>query len=226
VSPWELGTAVSTPSLPSVHDLNYLRLDREPAGARELVEAAEELQAGAGERRIRIEEDALGAALAPELEALGWQSERLLVMAHRGAAPEAGLPVERLAAAELVPAWTEDVRSYSYDAEVVRQLVAARRRWLERNGGRGLGARVGERIASWCDLYLEDGTAEVEGVATLAAHRRRGLARAVVSRAVADARAAGAELVFLIADADDWPQELYERLGFETIGRRWKVGRA
>jgi hypothetical protein len=37
--------------------------------------------------------------------------------------------------------------------------------------------------------------------------------------AVAESRAAGNDLTFLVADADDWPQRLYERLGFETVGR-------
>jgi ribosomal protein S18 acetylase RimI-like enzyme len=49
------------------------------------------------------------------------------------------------------------------------------------------------------------------------AHRNRGLARAVVSLATARGRDQ-AELVFLCADAHDWPQHLYRRLGYEPIG--------
>jgi hypothetical protein len=41
----------------------------------------------------------------------------------------------------------------------------------------------------------------------------------LVLRAAAESRAAGNDLTFLVADADDWPQRLYERLGFETVGR-------
>ena len=33
-----------------------------------------------------------------------------------------------------------------------------------------------------------------------------------------EARAAGASLVFLFADANDWPQHLYGRLGFDVLG--------
>jgi hypothetical protein len=43
-----------------------------------------------------------------------------------------------------------------------------------------------------------------------------------VLRAAAEARSSGADLVFLVADADDWPKELYGRLGFDTIGRLTK----
>ena len=54
---------------------------------------------------------------------------------------------------------------------------------------------------------------------TLSEHRGKGLASAVVLRAAAAAREAGADFVFLVADSDDWPQKLYERLGFDPIGR-------
>ena len=37
--------------------------------------------------------------------------------------------------------------------------------------------------------------------------------------------AEGNTLTFLLADADDWPYRLYERLGFETAGRRWRFQR-
>ena len=33
------------------------------------------------------------------------------------------------------------------------------------------------------------------------------------------ARRAGAELVFLVADDEDWPKELYRKLGFDDLGR-------
>ena len=38
------------------------------------------------------------------------------------------------------------------------------------------------------------------------------------SAAVAVSREQGNELTFLVALADDWPQELYRRLGFEPAG--------
>jgi ribosomal protein S18 acetylase RimI-like enzyme len=41
----------------------------------------------------------------------------------------------------------------------------------------------------------------------------------VVRAAIAAARERGDDLVTIMADADDWPQKLYERLGFETVDR-------
>ena len=63
---------------------------------------------------------------------------------------------------------------------------------------------------------LAAGAAEVMGVGTLPAARRRGIGGAVTGRLVQDARERGAELVFLSA-ADDVAR-LYERLGFHRVG--------
>jgi len=38
---------------------------------------------------------------------------------------------------------------------------------------------------------------------------------------VAEARMAGADLVCIEADLEDWPISLYRRLGFVGIGRSW-----
>ena len=62
-----------------------------------------------------------------------------------------------------------------------------------------------------------------EDVGTLEEHRGRGYASAVVLHAAELARRAGADFVFLVADAQDWPQHLYRRLGFEPIGHYVKL---
>jgi ribosomal protein S18 acetylase RimI-like enzyme len=64
-------------------------------------------------------------------------------------------------------------------------------------------------------------TAQVEDVATMPAYRGRGHARAVVQHAVEEAWAGGHEFVFLVADGEDWPKELYTKLGFEEVGSRF-----
>jgi hypothetical protein len=32
----------------------------------------------------------------------------------------------------------------------------------------------------------------------------------------------GNDLTFLIADRDDWPKQLYAKLGFDEVGRVWE----
>jgi ribosomal protein S18 acetylase RimI-like enzyme len=58
---------------------------------------------------------------------------------------------------------------------------------------------------------------EVMGVGTLPSARRRGIGAAVTGRLVEDARARGAEVVFLSA-ADEDVERLYGKLGFRRIG--------
>ena len=59
--------------------------------------------------------------------------------------------------------------------------------------------------------------AEITGIGTLPAARRRGIGAAVTGRLVEDARERGVEVVFLSA-ADDDVARGYERLGFRRIG--------
>ena len=56
---------------------------------------------------------------------------------------------------------------------------------------------------------------------TLVPYRGRGLAKAVVVQALAESRAAGHDFTFLVATADDWPKQLYRKLGFVTAGSIW-----
>ncbi len=62
-----------------------------------------------------------------------------------------------------------------------------------------------------------DGVSEVVGVATLPAYRRRGLAAALTSALVADARTRGVDVVFLSA-GDGGIARVYERSGFSRVG--------
>jgi GNAT superfamily N-acetyltransferase len=57
--------------------------------------------------------------------------------------------------------------------------------------------------------------------ALLKEFRGRGFGKAVVARALAESMAAAHDLTFLLADAEDWPKELYRKLGFEEVGRVW-----
>jgi predicted GNAT family acetyltransferase len=60
----------------------------------------------------------------------------------------------------------------------------------------------------------------IDEVATLRPHRERGHGRAAIVAALAVALDAGRDPIVVPADADDWPQLLYAKLGFEPIGRQ------
>jgi len=48
-----------------------------------------------------------------------------------------------------------------------------------------------------------------------------GVARNIVLRAAHEGLLAGADLICLDADVDDWPIRLYQRFGFDEISRAW-----
>jgi GNAT superfamily N-acetyltransferase len=225
-SPGRLGQAVLNDSLPRVWSLNYLLADRELGAdvtAGELAEEADTLlgAAGLGHRKVEVLEGETAARLEAGFRALGWHVERDAVMTHRRAPDRESdtSGVEELEASELDDVWAEGTRSgpYGVDEEVVRQLVE-QKHVLAAAGARFFAARVDGRIASHCDLYSDGSTGQIEAVMTLEAYRNRGLARAVVTKALEESRAAGDELTFLLADRDDWPRHLYDKLGFDEIG--------
>ena len=223
--PWRFGAAVFTPELPLRHDSNYLVLEREGDPA-ELAAEAERAQAALGHRLILVPDAALGERLAPAFERLGWETQRFVVMAHRRAPERA---VDTALAVEVDDETLRGPRErqtlcYPWATpEVARQLSDARR--LNPLETRFYAVLVEGEVASFTDLYLDRDTAQVEAVVTLPEFRNRGYASAVVSRAVEEARRAGAALIFLVADASDWPKELYRRLGFDEVGRYVKLGR-
>ena len=90
---------------------------------------------------------------------------------------------------------------------------------------RFFGGHVDGEPVTYASPLLDGAVAQIEDVATHAEHRGKGLARAVVLRCLAEARRAGAELVWLVADDKDWPKELYARLGFDPLGVETMFGR-
>jgi ribosomal protein S18 acetylase RimI-like enzyme len=228
--PFRWGTAVFAPELPLRHDSNYLLADRlsADADAGALAAEAERVQGAAGllHRCVMLRDAAAGERLAPGFAALGWSAFRGLVMAHRRP-PERRLDTASVVetdAEALRAARTRHVLSYPWGTpEVARQILGARA--LFPVPTRDYAVFVDGEPVSWVECTSDGPVAQVEALATVEAHRRRGHASRVLLRAVEDARRAGAGLVFLCADASDRPQGLYRRLGFDEIGRYAKFTR-
>jgi N-acetylglutamate synthase-like GNAT family acetyltransferase len=228
VEPFAFGTAVFTPELPLRHDSNYLLVEKVPdeVSAAELVGEAERIQGAAGlEHRLLFFRDAeLGERFAADLVSLGWRCDRHVIMAQCRE-PERALDtriVREVSEADLREARERHILSYPWGTpEVARQLLEAKRRIPVE--ARFFAVIADGAVASCCDLYLDGQAAQVEDVATLPEQRGRGYASAVVLRAAGEARLREAELVFLVADAEDWPKELYRRLGFDEIGANLKL---
>ncbi|MGN6430910.1 MAG: GNAT family N-acetyltransferase [Gaiellaceae bacterium] len=225
LEPTPYGPVIVHSHLNRVHDLNFLRAE-EPgdASAEELAAAAERVQGAAGiaHRRVNLRDQAQWERLEPQFVALGWKPEHFVLMVLRRE-PDRGAAQEVLEVDEptMRPLWAQATRAESHgkDETLVEQILEHRRDVSQALPTRLFAAEVDGGLVAHTELYSYDGVGQVENVMTLEAYRGRGLARALVLHAAAESRAAGNDLTFLVADADDWPQRLYERLGFETVGR-------
>ena len=219
---WEHGTALSTPALPLIWDLNSLRVESDPGDAGAVVAAADRHQGAYTWRKAYVRDADLGERLAPGLEALGWKATRQLVGVWDAPVPA---PVEGAGETEAAVAAAfraASRREGGAGEEEVRQMAEMDRRAVHRLAGREFCAPAAAPDAG-CRLHSHGKTAQVEDVGTRPSARRRGLARAVVLTAVSAAFAAGHDRVFIVADEDDWPSEWYRRLGFRTVGWFWEA---
>jgi ribosomal protein S18 acetylase RimI-like enzyme len=224
--PFRFGTAIFTPELPHRFDSNLLYVDRPVPSTDELVAKADRLfgEAGLAHRAILFRDDAEGERVAAELP--HWDVHRHVIMAQLR---EPDAPVDTSGVAEVGHEGIRRARramivSYPWGTPAVadqlldyKPLLA---RWVT---VRGFATLVDGAVVSYADLYVDGTDAQIEDVATLPEHRRRGHAKAIVTRAADEARAAGADFVFLVADENDWPKGLYGRLGFDVVGRYVKL---
>ena len=231
VVPRRFGHALLTPSLPLVWDMNLLRVDdAEGASAVDVAKEAERVQAAAGHAHRRVvavrEED--GRRLAPALANIGWTTDRFLFMAHRRDSKRApSARVEEVERTVLAPLRAVLARAapWATSEQTVEQVLAAGDRMRAAGNGRHFAVREGGAVAACTDLYSDGNTAQIEDVVTLPEYRGRGYASAVVLAALAAARETGHDFVFLIADEDDWPKDLYAKLGFDPVGRNYSFMR-
>lgn len=220
------GLLVADGAHPLVWDVNTLWID-EPAAATaaELVDEARVRQGALGllHRSVVVQDEAAWRRMWPGFARAGYTRDVHAVMRHAGPVPPppGHEVVEGPGRAALEAAVTAYVMAepFGADPEAARQVVAhvlrtpaeARERWFAvvRDGA----------VAAYARLWEADGVAQVEDVVTLAPWRRQGLARAVVTAATRAALAAGPELLFIVADDEDWPKDLYASLGYATVGR-------
>jgi len=214
------GRAVYTDELPRRLDGNYLWVDR-AAEPEELAAEAARLE----RRLIFVPDPAIGDALAPWFKGQSWRIDRHVVMVQlREPETEADLSLVReVEEPDLREARRRVLANEPWASpEVLDQIFAAKARIGERVTTRFFAVEVDGEVVSYSDLYQDGADAQVEDVGTVPEQRGRGFAKAVVLGAIAEARKAGAGFVCLVADADDWPKELYRRLGFDEVGHYTK----
>jgi GNAT superfamily N-acetyltransferase len=226
--PW--GRLFLAPSAPLIWDTSWCAIEAVGLSVDQLVAIADDALGGEGfgHRTVALLDEADGRRVGEELETDAarwprWEVERTRYMLWPGGAVEpTGAREVRLAeieglrraiiAEEAVPSSVEDPEA------TVDQLYEIDRRYGVAGGDRWFVAPAeGEPMAA-CRLLRRGAIAQVEDVGTLAPARERGYGKAIVLAALATAQAEGAETVFITADAADWPQLMYAKLGFEAVG--------
>jgi ribosomal protein S18 acetylase RimI-like enzyme len=223
----EGGWQFMTPSLPRVWNLNHIGFGQPPPATR-LLELIESHSAGLGFDHVVVEHDGSGAALEPELVGRGFRFDRELVMTlgqpPDPAAAERVIEPQEAEMLELIRLWVEE--EWRPDPSETDQLIECARREGRARRERCFGVRDGDgRLLAMAKLRSDGVTAQVEDVYTIPDARRRGFARTLVTHATTTAVEAGHELVFIVADDNNWPKLLYERIGFQPAGRTWTFHR-
>lgn len=232
IEPFPWGSALYNDDIPERYYSNFVRVERPLAGVEvaTLVEETDRALSLLAHRLISVGDDADGERVAMGLAERGYTGDPSVLLAWRREPDRPGDPDA------VVEVAFEDARPFEMavyggmlrdTSPAVIEKFADHRRTVQRAvNGRFFAQRIDGRLAGMCELFLVDGLAQVEHVDTLEEFRGRGVARNVVLRAVAEARAAGADLTVIEADVNDWPVELYRRLGFDEIGRSWAFLRA
>lgn len=221
VRPLRHGTALLTPALPLVWQLNAVRVDDATAGPAALVEEADRALSDFGHRKLVVHDPELGERLRRPLGATGWNLFQLLVMVRdrppaRTVPDGAGAEIDRATGAAGLAAFRRE-QPFGWQEEAVQQLAGMDERYDRAARARSFGSPA-EDPACVCRLYRGDGIGQVDEVGTVEARRGRGHASAAVLAAAGAAEAEGCDPIFLLTDASDWPRRWYRTLGFSEIG--------
>jgi ribosomal protein S18 acetylase RimI-like enzyme len=219
IEPWEHGTVVRATRHPTYWDYNVVRVEEDvDIAADALVRIADTALDGLAHRRVGFEFAPRGEPIRADLERIGWKTTRLVWMLHDGDPPaNTGLDVEQVhydTVRHLRLAWhhedfpTVDVTSHLEEAREV-DMLRAPQVFAAFEDGRPIGFTQLERAG---------GNAEISSVYVDRERRGRGLGTALTKAAIA---AAGeASDLWIVADDEDRPKELYARLGFRPV---WKL---
>lgn len=224
------GTLVANSAHPHVHDANVLvhPVVRSRAEADRLLAELDRVLRPPARCHVHM-----GVGTAPALEARlaadGWTLvltlDLLLDGALQGRSPTVDIrlasndadwsSVDRLFRVDHIEEAVREER-LPYPEAVTQAVVDVKRAkaphvrvWLARDDGVDCGV-----FTSWDGV---DRMGMVEDLFVLPDHRGRGIARALVHHAVADARSRGARTVLIGALVDDTPKDLYRRMGFDPL---------
>lgn len=222
------GSIITHPAYPILYDANLVILKRLVP---ELSVAMLEAQLrpiykplGVTHLRFMVPDPAVSEALELDFLTNAYKQAHYQVMQHtsesqRTSNPELSIhPVTGpVGFMRLDQVEQEVMREVAWNTRILRSALSTRRRevashipirwfWAEYRG-----TPVGS-IA----LLVDGPYASIQEVSTRPSMRRRGVATTMVLAMLEQAQASGAQHVTLLAEAEDWPKDLYAHLGFEV----------
>jgi ribosomal protein S18 acetylase RimI-like enzyme len=227
VIPTDAGRVIRQAGFPHVYDANLVRRARlrEETLEASLEKLAAPLRAvGARHLQLTLDGADVPATLAPLLRRRGFVRDNLLAMTLSGPLLRGRAPGVHLRHVPSQAPWERFAYAMDrmnreepwYAPSVSMEIVCSMRAKSERGA---IDLFVAERdgyVVGTIGLAVHRGVGSIFSVGALPDARRRGVGRTAVIDAVERARAQGADLVYLIARADDSPKEMYQKLGFHV----------
>ena len=213
VEPWAHGTIVRATRYPSYFDFNTVRVEQDPGmSVEELIALADEALAGLTHRRLDFDLVRVAEPLRAGFEAAGWRAERLLWMRHEVHAPAAldsvveEIPYDDVQRLRML--WHDE----DFPGQDPGRYHAGAREVALSCGARVLAMREAGVPIAFAQLESDGSSAEITQVFVHPEHRGGGRGTAITSAAIA--AAGDVRDLWIVADDEDRPKQLYARLGF------------
>lgn len=218
----EHGFVARTPELPLVRAVNHVRIS-DQSSFEVCKTIADRYMGDLPYRHVVIEDQSAAQLVEGAFRDSGWNVARELVMSLEGPPDRetetAGVVVlSQGQMLDLMAQWARE-EHVGITEERVDQLSDLNRRAATLWNERCFGTLDGSLPVSICKLRVHDSVAWIEDVYTLPAYRGNGLSRAAVTCATNEVRPGEFELVFLQADDEDWPKNLYHQIGSRPLFR-------
>jgi len=215
VEPWAHGTLLRATRHPNYYAFNLVRVEEQPLmGVDELAKIADGALAGLSHRCIDFDDARHADRLRAEFEASGWEATRLLWMRHEDPPPPGpAIQVEEVpyeAVRELRAAWHRE----DFPGVDPTDFLDQAREVAESRNVQVLAVSEEGRLVAYAQLERPGDGAEISQVYVHPEYRGGGRGTAM-TRAAIEAADSVRDL-WITADDDDRPKELYGRLGFRT----------
>ena len=219
LEPWTHGTVVRASRYPSYYDFNVVRVEDDPGmSVPALAAFADDALSGLAHRRVDFDDAGAAAALRRGFVAEGWRAMRLLWMRHEPPAPPApDLAVEEVpydAVHELRATW---LREKGFGERDAAGYHAQSREVALLRGARVLALHVARAPVAFAQLERDGAAAEITQVYVRPDNRGGGRGTAMTRAAI---EAAGdVRDLWIAADDEGRPKQLYARLCFRRAAR-------